>query len=80
MILVTGTKRSGTSLWMQILINAGFPCIAKEFIGVWEDSIKSANPQGFFESKLRFGINYSNNPNPQNGVYLHPKPSAKYAV
>ena len=25
MIVITGSKRSGTSLWMQILIAAGFP-------------------------------------------------------
>jgi hypothetical protein len=80
MILVTGTKRSGTSLWMQILINAGFSYIGKEYNGVWEDSIKAANSQGFFESKLRNGIYYLNNPNPENGIYLHPKPTSKYVV
>ena len=79
MILVTGTKRSGTSMWMQIVINAGFPFLGRDYMGVWKESIQQANPEGFFESKLRFGINYKNNPNPQNGVYLHPRPTAKYA-
>ena len=79
MILVTGTKRSGTSLWMQIMINAGFPFIGKDYMGVWKDSIQQANPQGFYESSLRFGINHTNNPN-ERGVYLHPKPSMKYVV
>jgi hypothetical protein len=25
MLIVTGTKRSGTSLWMRLLVAAGFP-------------------------------------------------------
>lgn len=80
MLLVTGTKRSGTSLWMQILINAGFPFIGDAYSGIWKDSIKDANRKGFYESKLRYGINYHNNPNPKNGVYLHPRPTVQHAV
>ena len=80
MILVTGTKRSGTSLWMQILINGGFPFIGNAYSGIWKESIGDANPKGFYESKLRHGINFQNNPNPENGVYLHPKPTVQHAV
>ncbi len=80
MILVTGTKRSGTSLWMQILINAGFSYIGKEYNRVWEDSIKAANSLGFYESKLRNGIYYAVNPHPETGAYLHPKPTTKRVV
>ena len=80
MILVTGTKRSGTSLWMQILINGGFPFIGNAYSGIWKESIGDANRKGFYESKLRHGINFQNNPNPDNGVYLHPKPTVQHAV
>lgn len=80
MLLVTGTKRSGTSLWMQILINAGFPFIGHAYSGIWKKSIGDANRKGFYESKLRYGINYQNNPNPDNGIYLHPRPTVQHAV
>ena len=80
MIIVTGTKRSGTSMWMQILQNSGFPVIGDAFMGVWKDSIEQANRKGFFESKLRLGINHTVNPNSQNGVYLHPLSTAHHAV
>ena len=33
-----------------------------------KESIGDANRKGFYESKLRYGINYHNNPNPDNGV------------
>jgi hypothetical protein len=65
---------------MQILINAGFPFIGKDYMGTWKDSIGEANSEGFFESKLRTGINYKTNPNPGSGTYLHPNTSTKYAV
>jgi RNase adaptor protein for sRNA GlmZ degradation len=29
MIIVTGTKRSGTSLWMQILERTGYPILGE---------------------------------------------------
>lgn len=73
MIIVTGTKRSGTSLWMQILRAAGLPIIGEEYLGHWRDSIVDANPNGFFESKIRYGVNHQNNPNIKTGQYLHPK-------
>jgi hypothetical protein len=33
--------------------------------------IVEANPEGFFESPLRNGINFRTNPDPKTGVYLH---------
>ena len=72
MILVTGTKRSGTSMWMQILTASGFPYIGKQFMTVWEDSIKDANSKGFYESPLRKGVYFATNPNPKTGDYIHP--------
>jgi hypothetical protein len=80
MILVTGTKRSGTSMWMQILKAAGFPIIGEAFMGHWEQSIKDANPRGFYESTLRRGIYYRTNPNPETGAYLFPEPTRGHAV
>ena len=70
MIVVTGCKRSGTSLWMQILIAAGFPYIGKPFSKNWEDSIFKANPNGFYESIFRRGINFTNNPHPTKGIFV----------
>ena len=80
MILVTGTKRSGTSMWMQILTEAGFPYIGKSFLGSWEDSIKEANPRGFFESPLRKGVYFATNPNPKDGRYIHPAAVQKHVL
>ncbi|MCB9778479.1 MAG: hypothetical protein H6742_07950 [Alphaproteobacteria bacterium] len=80
MILVTGTKRSGTSMWMQILKAAGFPVIGEPYMGKWEDSIKDANRNGFYESRLRQGVFYATNPHPETGEWLAPKATRKHVV
>lgn len=80
MLIVTGTKRSGTSMWMQILIAAGLPYVGEPFSGRWEQTIKAANPDGFYESHLRRGIYYKTNPNPKNGAYLFPEQVQHHAV
>ena len=80
MIIVTGTKRSGTSMWMQILKAAGFPVIGDAFPKQWERSIKDANPAGFYESKLRSGIYFKTNPHPKTGAFLHPDKTRHHAV
>ncbi len=80
MILVAGTKRSGTSMWMQILRAAGLPIIGEAFPRGWEASLKDANPSGFYESSLRQGVNFTCNPDPQTGVYLHPSETTHHAV
>lgn len=80
MILVTGTKRSGTSLWMQVLIRAGLPYIGQEFPANWGASIRPANPRGFWESRLREGIFYRTNPDPETGKYLRPDATRRHAV
>ncbi len=80
MILVTGTKRSGTSMWMQILIAAGYPHIGAAYLGRWEESIKDANPRGFYESALRQGIFYATNPNPRTGDWIPPQASVRHVV
>ena len=73
MIIVTGTKRSGTSMWMQLLTAAGFPPIGDAFPRNWETTLKDANPGGFWESELRRGIYYETNPDPKTGTYLFPE-------
>lgn len=80
MLIVTGTKRSGTSLWMQIIIAAGYPYIGKPYMANWEKSIQTANPNGFYESTLRRGIYHATNPNSKTGEYLRPEDAKKHAV
>lgn len=80
MIVVTGTKRSGTSLWMQILAGAGFPVIGEAFPAEWGESIRDANPRGFYESRLRQGVFYATNPDPRTGAFVHPKDSRRHVV
>ncbi len=80
MIIVTGTKRSGTSMWMQLLNAAGFPPIGDAFPRNWEKTIREANPAGFWESELRSGIYYKTNPDPKTGTYLFPEDTRRHAV
>jgi hypothetical protein len=79
-ILVSGTKRSGTSMWMQILKAAGLPIIGEAFMGHWEQSIKGANPRGFYESTFRRGIHDRTNPDPETGTHLTPEATRHHAV
>ena len=80
MIFVTGTKRSGTSMWMQILIQAGFPYIGEPYPRNWVQSIQQANLEGFYESSLRKGIYHQTNPNPKTGAYLFPEKTRRHAI
>jgi hypothetical protein len=81
MILVTGTKRSGTSMWMQILIAAGFPAFGDAFPLAWgETKLREANEGGFYESALRGGIYFATNPNPRTGAYFFPEQVERHAV
>ena len=80
MLLVTGTKRSGTSMWMQILEAAGIQVLGDAFPRDWEEVIGEANPHGFYESRLRHGIYFATNPNPETGDYLRPDETRELAV
>jgi hypothetical protein len=80
MIIVTGTKRSGTSMWMQILKEAGFPVLGRPFPRDWAETIRDANREGFYESPLRHGIYYATNPNPRTGAFLAPSATRRHAV
>ena len=80
MIIVTGTKRSGTSMWMQLLTAAGFPPIGEAFPRSWDKTIKDANPGGFWESTLRRGVYHETNPDPATGTYLFPQATERHVV
>jgi hypothetical protein len=80
MIIVTGTKRSGTSMWMQVLSAAGFASLGEPFPRDWARTIRAANPEGFFESPLRNGIYYATNPSPRTGIYLAPDATRRTVV
>lgn len=80
MIIVTGTKRSGTSMWMNILQNAGIPILGEKFPSNWGETLREANPDGFFESRLRDGINFTSNPDPNTGFYISPKGHENHAI
>jgi len=79
MIIVTGCRRSGTSLWMQILKQGGFQVFGKDFPTHWQQ-FQAANKNGFYESKLIDGINYHTNPDPISGAYFSPQQTEEYAV
>lgn len=80
MLVVTGTKRSGTSLWMRMLVAAGLPHLGEEFPSTWGQSIREANPHGFYESGLRQGVYFATNPDPRTGRYLAAGPTRRHAV
>jgi len=80
MIIVTGTKRSGTSMWMHVLVAAGLPYIGDRFPAGWGELLRQANPDGFFESELMAGIYYRTNPHPRTGAYLSPQATRGHAV
>ena len=80
MIFVSGTKRSGTSMWMQVLRAAGLPVLGEAFPTAFVGALKAANPDGFYESLLRNGIYFATNPHPVTGRYFLPEHVAGYAV
>ena len=80
MIIVTGTKRSGTSMWMQILAAAGLPVIGERVPKHWSEPLNAANPDGFYESELVAGIYFRTNPHPVSGVFLFPDQTEQHAV
>lgn len=80
MIFVSGTKRSGTSMWMQVFAAGGFPVLGKAFPRGWDRTIKEANPDGFYETVLRNGVYYRTNPHPATGQYFLPEHVEGYVV
>ncbi|MBA3547311.1 MAG: hypothetical protein H0T76_12565 [Nannocystis sp.] len=80
MLVVTGTRRSGTSMWMQILAAAGLPIIGEAFPGDWSETLREANPHGFYECLLRHGVYYRTNPHPLTGEFVLPEQVRRHAV
>ena len=81
MIFVSGTKRSGTSMWMQVLQAAGVKILGKPFPRDWGTGpLRDANPDGFYETLLRDGVYFATNPHPQTGKYFLPEHVDGYAV
>ena len=80
MIFVVGTKRSGTSMWMQALVAAGFPTIGSAFPQNWKETLAVHNPRGFFESLFREGVNHETNPHPRLGHFLFPDQVTRHVV
>lgn len=81
MIFVSGTKRSGTSMWMQVLRAAGIPVLGEAFPRNWgKVPLRDANPDGFYESILRQGVYFGTNPHPVTGKYFMPEDVEGYAV
>jgi hypothetical protein len=80
MLIVTGTPRSGTSMWMQILVAAGFETIGEPFPGDWHALLSSANQDGYWESQLLGGVYYRTNPHPLTGAFLFPEQTRFHAV
>ncbi|MBK7830397.1 hypothetical protein [Nannocystis sp.] len=80
MIFVSGTKRSGTSMWMQVLRAAGRPVLGEAFPPTFAGALRAANQGGFYESILRNGIYFATNPHPVSGRYFLPEHVAGHAV
>ncbi len=67
-------------MWMQILTAAGFPAFGEAFPRNWGETLKDANPDGFYESILRQGIYYRTNPHPRTGAYFFPEQVERHVV
>lgn len=81
MIFISGTKRSGTSMWMQVMKAAGIPILGQAFPRNWGTGpLRDVNPDGFYESLLRNGIYFATNPHPKTGKYFRPEHVEGYAV
>jgi hypothetical protein len=57
-------------MWMQLLGAAGVPVVGEAFSRNWGETIRDANPHGFYESKFRRGVYFETNPDPRTGTYL----------
>lgn len=75
MIIVTGAKRSGTSMMMQMAEEAGFHCQGEKYPKAWADrgaKVQDYNPDGFYEV-LGIVDNGANNLN-----MMHPPKSVEH--
>lgn len=67
-------------MWMQLLGAAGFEVIGEAFPRNWGETIRDANPRGFYESKLVGGVHHGTNPDPSTGAFLFPEQVRSHAV
>lgn len=67
-------------MWMRILEAAGLPFVGERFPGDWEQTLRQANPHGFYESLLRHGVYHRTNPHPATGEYVRPDDVREHAV
>ena len=67
-------------MWMQILRDAKIPIFGRAFSRDWADTIQEANPEGFYEPWFHNGTNFTTNPHPEKGVYVHPRAVRGHAV
>lgn len=72
--------RSGTSLWMQILVAGGLPFIGEATLEHWGEELRAQNPRGFYESQLVSGVHFGTNPHPETGEFLGPEQTRRHAV
>lgn len=77
MVVVTGTGRCGSAMWLQVLGAAGMPVLGQAF-GPKQDP--AFNPQGYFESALMHGIHPGTNPDLNSGAELLPEMPAALKV
>jgi len=67
-------------MWMQVLAAARLPIIGEAFPGDWSETLRAANPHGFYESLLRHGVYYRTNPHPVTGEFVLPEQVRGHAV
>ncbi len=67
-------------MWMQILQAAGLPLIGRAYPSYWEEVLGDFNTRGFHESRLRAGIWWKTNPDPESGAYLFPDQTQRHLV
>ncbi|SHK12440.1 MULTISPECIES: hypothetical protein [Desulfatibacillum] len=61
MIIISGTYRTGTSLMMQIMEEAGFDVLGEKFPKAWKGANNHLNKEGFYESRwIDKGVNKEN--------------------
>lgn len=80
MLFVSGTKRSGTSMWIQALRAAGFPILGEALPRGFTASPHEADPDGSYQTLLRNGVYYRTNPHPITGEYFLPEQVEGYVV
>src|SRR5690606_8469107 len=80
MLFVSGTKRSGTTMWIQVLRAAGFPILGEALPRGFSAARHEATPPGYYESLLGDGVYFRTNPHPLTDEYFLPEQVEGYVV